>query len=77
MDGRAGRRRARGTRFVPVVRGRCVSGNFVPAELERGLRFADSLGRAPVPVHFLLAVIKLSHVGVVHFALCRLPDYAA
>ena len=42
-----------------------VSGNFVPLELERGLRFADSLGRAPVPVHFLLTVVKLSHVGVV------------
>ena len=64
MDGRAGRRRAPGTRFA-VVRGRRVSGNFVPAELEPGLRFADSLGRAPVPVHFLLTVVKLSHVGVV------------
>ena len=42
-----------------------ILGNFVPAELERGLRFADSVRRAPVPVHLLLAVIELSHVGVV------------
>jgi len=56
---------ARGTQFVAIVRGRRVSGNFVPAELERGLRFADSLGRAPVPVHLRLTVVKLSHVSVV------------
>ena len=41
-----------------------------------GRRFGDTIVRATVLIHHVLAEITLGHESVVHGALCRLHDYA-